>query len=142
NDVHPRGALVSADLLDPPGEPGDEALVVDAGRVGEAREVSGRHGSPGSCAGGGSSTGHRGGHGGGRRGLDGAPWGRTRRAPAGRAAARRRACRAPTAPPRPPATTPSVNLLRPTFHRSPPAHDPSSVRGHGPLRRMALNRST
>src|SRR5262249_56361150 len=96
NDVHPRGALVSADLLDPPGEPGDEALVVDAGRVGEAREVSGRHGSPGSCAGGGSSTGHPRGPGRGRRGLDGGPVGRSRRAPAGRAAARRRA--GPSAP--------------------------------------------
>src|SRR5262249_12568457 len=39
DDVHPRGARVPADLLDPPGEPGDEALVVDAGRVGKAREV-------------------------------------------------------------------------------------------------------
>src|SRR5262249_1883619 len=38
DDVHPRGARVPAHLLDPPGEPGDEALVVDAGRVGEARE--------------------------------------------------------------------------------------------------------
>src|SRR5262249_61885116 len=32
-------ALAAADLRDPAGEPGDEALVVDAGRVGEAREV-------------------------------------------------------------------------------------------------------
>src|SRR5262249_49573096 len=39
DDVYPRGARVPADLLDPPGEPGDEALVVDAGRVREAREV-------------------------------------------------------------------------------------------------------
>src|SRR5262249_35213026 len=39
DDVHTRGAGVPADLLDLPGEPGDEALVVDAGQVGEAREV-------------------------------------------------------------------------------------------------------
>src|SRR5262249_58405476 len=39
HDVHPGGARIPADLLDPPREPGDEALVVDAGRIGEAREV-------------------------------------------------------------------------------------------------------
>src|SRR5262249_15277295 len=40
DDVHPRGAGAPEALLDPPGEPGDEALVVDSGRVGEAREVA------------------------------------------------------------------------------------------------------
>src|SRR5262249_29510901 len=39
NDVHARGSRVLADLLDEPGEPGNDALVVEAGPVGEGCEV-------------------------------------------------------------------------------------------------------
>src|SRR5262249_50743173 len=38
NDVHARGSRVLADLLDEPGEPGNDALVVEAGPGGEGCE--------------------------------------------------------------------------------------------------------
>src|SRR5262245_59602125 len=112
DNVHARGARVPADLLDPPGEPGDEALVVDAGRVGEAREVPDATASkeasqdeevrPGTA-----------------EAMDEDDGGRMRRgwveAVAHQQAERPRGgerAGAPTARPRPPATTPSVNLSR------------------------------
>src|SRR5262249_34527267 len=130
--ARPRGARAPPHPLDPPGEPGDEALVVDSGRVGEAREVpdatareeasQDEEVRPGTA-----------------EAMDEDDGGRMRRrrveAVARQQAERprggERAERRQLAPDRPPP--------RP---RPPPAHDPCSGPGRGPVRRMALNRST
>src|SRR5262249_51969345 len=148
DDVHERRPRIAARRLDQPDEWRGQPLVVDARNIGQAREVpnplafeeSSQHEEGARCP---PNAMHQNGRG----------WGAGRRgrsvdvAAAGRVASTGRACRAPRAPLRPPATMPSVHYLPALrvidgegFHLSP--HDTWSISRRRTVRRMALKRST